>query len=99
MVSLVDIDEEEDQAEAEPTLAALLKQEKENRPSSDSMMSKKVDSLIGRMDRFMNCFADLHATVTKNQRSNDRKFKHLESAHNEFAVKITNSVTKQQGED
>lgn len=93
MVSLEDIAEDDDHAEAEPSLAALLKQEEENRPSADSTMGKKVDSLIGRMDRFMNCFADLHATVTKNQRTNDKKFKHLESVHNEFAVKITNSVS------
>lgn len=56
-------------------------------------MSTKVDSLIGRMDCFMNCFADLHATVTKNQRSNDKKIKHLEAAHNKFAVKISDSTT------
>lgn len=93
LVTLDDIDEEGDQPEAESGLALLLKQEEEIKPSEDSSMGKKVDSLIGRMDRFMNCFADLHTTVTKNQRSNDLKFSRLESAHNELAVKTASSTS------
>lgn len=92
-VSLDSIDEESDHCPPGSDLSVLLKQDEKNRPDVDSSMSIKVDSLIGRMDRFMNCFADLHATVTKNQNSNEKKFKHLESAHNELAVKVTNSVS------
>lgn len=93
LVALDEISEDDDQAAAESGLNELLRQEKENRPDPDGSMAKKVDSLIGRMDCFMNCFADLHATVSKNQRLNDKKFKHLESTHNEFAVRITKSAS------
>lgn len=93
LVSLDDIVEEDGTAAEDSELVALLKHDEKDRPDADSTMTKKVDSLIGRMDRFMNCFADLHATVTKNQCFNEKKFKHLEAAHNEFAVKVTNSVT------
>lgn len=93
LVNLDDISDGEETSDTESDLTAFLRQESDNGPDPDSTMAKKVDSLIGRMDRFMNCFATLHATVTNNQRSNDRKFKSLETAHNDFAVKMTDSTT------
>lgn len=55
-------------------------------------MSDKVESLIGRMNRFMDCFATLHSQVSKNQRSNEREFKGLETAHNDLATKVSHTT-------
>lgn len=39
----------------------------------------------------MRCFANLHSTVTKNEYSNQRKLKHLETAHNDLISKVVKS--------
>lgn len=92
LVALDGISEEDEPTEKETELGSLLSKEGENEPGQDIPMGKKVDLLIGRMDRFMSCFATLHTTVTKNQRINDKKFKSLETAHNDFAVKVASST-------
>lgn len=93
LAALDELSEEDEQSTTDSDLTKLLEQEKEQKPNPDSTIAVKVDSLIGRMDRFMNCFADLHNTVTKNQHLNDRKFKHLESKHNELAAKTASSTS------
>lgn len=91
-ISLDDVSEEGDDAEGESDLVNVLKHEGENPPNPDSSVSVKVESLIGRMDRFMQCFTVLQSTSSKNQRSNDKKFKFLESAHNTLAAKVAGST-------
>lgn len=92
LVSLEDINEGDESTEAESELTNILRMEGEKGPYPDSSMSQKVESLIGRMDRFMQCFASLQASTSKNQRSNDKKFKLLESAHNTLATKVSESA-------
>lgn len=91
LVSLDEITDDEDQSDPGTDLAALRKMEGERKEDPDKSVSDRVDSLIGRMDRFMDCFATLHSTVTKNQRCNEKKFKCLEGAHNDLATKVDNS--------
>lgn len=91
LISLDEISEDEDEVRKPMELKALIeyggaKEHDRNQPASE-----KVDSLINRMDRFMECFANLHSTVSRNQNSNSRKFKCLESAHNDLVTKVSNS--------
>lgn len=92
LVSLDEISEGDEFSEAENDLTNILKQDRESKPSEDSTMATKVDLLIGRMDKFMNCFATLHSTVTSNQRINDKKFKRLEDAHKDLAITVSSST-------
>lgn len=88
LVSLDEISEEENESTEGSELTDLLKHG-DGKDLEDKMPpAAKVDSLINRMDRFMECFASLHSTVSKNQNSNNRKFKKLEEAHNDLAVKV-----------
>lgn len=91
LISLDETSEEEEPSDSD--LTALRKLESESKEDPDKSVSDRVDSLIGRMDRFMDCFASLHTTVTKNQRSNDKKFKRLEVAHNDLATLVGNSTS------
>lgn len=40
----------------------------------------------------MECFAKLHTTVSKDQHVNQRKSKHLETAHNDLVDKVVKSA-------
>lgn len=60
-------------------LLAILEGDPKSTNKSDQPPSEKVDRLIDRMDRFMDCFANLHSTVSKNQASNQRNFYALRS--------------------
>lgn len=73
-------------------LEAVLKHGGGEEPGPEHSTAEKVDCLINRMDKFMECFASLHSTVSKNQSSNIRKFKRLENAHNSLATKVSNST-------
>lgn len=73
-------------------LATLLEEGSKTKPQTDRPADEKVDGLIDRMDDFMKCFASLHSTVTKNQHSNQRKLKHLETAHNDLISKVVKSA-------
>lgn len=75
LIRLDETSEEENELDKPTELKALIKhgdgiEHDPNRPPTD-----KVDSLINRMDRFMECFVNLHSTVSRNQNSNSRKFK------------------------
>lgn len=93
LVSLDEISEEERESESTvgTELIELLKNGDSKGLGENQPAGAKVDSLINRMDRFMECFASLHSTVSKNQHSNDRKFKRLEEAHNDLAIKVKDS--------
>lgn len=71
-------------------LAAIQGKDLESKP--DQMAANKVDCLINWMDRFMECFAKLHTTVSKDQHVNQRKSKHLETAHNDLVDKVVKSA-------
>lgn len=66
-------------------LSVILEKDLESKsaPADD-----KVDCLINRMDKFMECFAKLHTSVSKDQHVNQRKFKRLETAHNDLVGKV-----------
>lgn len=64
----------------------------ENPTASKLTIDDKVDSLIGRMDKFLNCFVSMQNSSKKQQKSNDRKFKHLQTAHNELSVKTSDKT-------
>lgn len=92
LVSLEETSEEEDETSGDTALEELLKNGAGKEPDTSHSAAERVDSLINRMDKFMECFANLHSTVTKNQNSNSRKFKRLELAHNDLATKVTSSA-------
>lgn len=91
LIALDEILDDVDENEAEFDLTKLLRQEDEKVKNLDSSATQNVESLIGRMDRFMQCFASLQASTYKNQRMNEKKFKQIESAHNALASKVANS--------
>lgn len=90
LVSLDDSTGDEDNAEIESDLTNILREEGVKVENPDSSVSQKFESL---MDRFMHCFASLQATTSKNQRSNNKKFKLLESAHNTLATKVASATS------
>lgn len=91
LVSLDETSEEEIESSGSTELIALLQNDDGKEAGSNQSAAVKVDSLINRMDKFMECFANLHSTVSKNQNSNTRKFKRLEQAHNALATKVADS--------
>lgn len=93
LVTLEDLPESDDNADTESDLMNTLKLEGEKLPSQDCSTALKVESLIGRMDRFMHCFATLQATTSKNQKFNDKKFKLLETTHNTLATKVPSATS------
>lgn len=88
-ISLNELPEiEEGDSDGRSDLCAILKGDSDTKADPDKSVAEKVDSLIGRMDQFMGCFAKLHTLVTKDQHANQRKFKFLESAHNDLIGKV-----------
>lgn len=66
------------------------------KPPSDILkpsatLTEKVDSLIGRMDSFLECFSISQKKAAKKERKDNRKFKHLVSAHNDIASRVAES--------
>lgn len=55
-------------------------------------LGEKVDLLIGRMDKFIDCFASMQKTTAKTQKRNDKKFKRLEEAHNVLVNRVGDSA-------
>lgn len=53
---------------------------------------EKVDKLIGRMDKFLDCFNIMQRKSTKRAKRDDKKFKCLESAHNELIATVVDST-------
>lgn len=70
----------------------LLKKDGGKGSDPTQSAAEKVDCLINRMDRFMDCFTNLLSTLTKNQYTNDLKFKRLELAHNNMVTTVVNSA-------
>lgn len=100
LTSLEEIPEGEDSESASnegSALSALLEEDDKSKPHSSRPPAEKVDCLIDRMDNFMKCFATLHSTVIKNDHSNQRKFKGLESAHNDLINKVVKSAETTEG--
>lgn len=95
LVALDELPDSEDQATADnggSALLAILEGEGKTNTQSEKASSDKVDRLIDRMDRFMECFANLHSTVSRNQSSNQQNFKRLEAAHNDMVNKVVKSA-------
>lgn len=91
LLSLDEISDNEEKG-AEEELLSLVNKDGNKDDESNKSTAEKVEFLIGRIDRFMDCFATLQSSVNKNQRSNDKKFKQLEGAHNELATKVASST-------
>lgn len=96
LVSLADISEEDNESTENSELGKLLGNGAGDGLDANRSAAEKVDNLITRMDKFMECFAGLHSIVSTNQNVNTRKFKRLEEVHNKLATKVsdtTNSMT------
>lgn len=87
MISLDEISDSESQSdyEVDPEL---------NPPHNDAgeeekiPLGVKVDLLIGRMDKFIDCFSLMQKNTAKNQKRNEKKFKRLEEAHNVLITRV-----------
>lgn len=92
--SLVTLDEISDssQSDAELDLPLKLLEDKE-KPTASLSVDEKVDTLIGRMDRFLECFTIMSKKTAKKDKKTDKKFKSLESAHNDLVSKVVDSTT------
>lgn len=63
----------------------------DERPIATLSTDEKVECLIGRMDTFFQCFNVVQKKAARTERKNTRKFKHLESAHNELLSKVVDA--------
>lgn len=90
--TLVSLDELSDssQSDAEFELPLKLIEEK-GKFTVPSTVDEKVDTLIGRMDSFLECFTIMQRKNAKKEKKNDKKFKYLESAHNDLISKVVDS--------
>lgn len=96
LISLEEIPDEDSHSDVEPDppTTVLGDKDKDNLPQARTLTTdEKVDKLIDRMDRFLDCFHTVQKTSKKEQRNNNRKFKHLEQAHNDLISKVVNSAT------
>lgn len=85
LVSLEEIPDYDSQSDAETDLPSETLDDKDTGKFQSTLSTdEKVDKLIDRMDQFLECFHIMQKSSKKEQRSNTKKFKHLESAHNEL---------------
>lgn len=97
LVSLDEISEDESEPTPDTELEKLLGNGGGKEADTTRSAAEKVDCLINRMDKFMECFSSLHSTVSRNQHTNTRKFKRLEQAHNDLATKVIDSSSSTLG--
>lgn len=91
-VVLDEISGESSQSDAELDMPFKMSEEKDkDKPQPALTTDEKVDRLIGRMDKFFECFNIVQKQSLKNEKSNNRKFKHLETAHNELLSTVVDS--------
>lgn len=97
LISLEEIPEDDSlsDAEADLTLKSVENKTSESQqmPAKTLTTDEKVDRLVDRMDRFFECFQASQKLSRKDQRSNTRKFKHLEQAHNDLISKVVDSAS------
>lgn len=97
LVSLEEIQDEDSLSDAEMDLPTKImdNKNKEEQTSAKTLTTdEKVDKLIDKMDqldRFFECFHAIHKASRKDQRNTNRKFKHLEEAHNDLILKVVDS--------
>lgn len=84
-------------ANGDSELLAILEGGTKSEDKNDQPPPEKVDRLIDRMDRFMECFANLHSTVIRNQASNLGNLKRLETTHNDMVNKVVKSAESTEG--
>lgn len=90
MVALDEVSEDSSHSDSELDLTIKPPDISEKSlPSLD--VEGKVDSMIVRMDKFFECFNIMQKKSLKKEKSDDRKFKRLEAAHNELVTKIVDS--------
>lgn len=91
LVSLDDLSGDSSQSEAETDLPSTL--QGADKPSSTQSVDEKVDTLINRMDKFLDCFNIIQKKAAKKEKSDSKKFKCLEAAHNDLIAKVITSST------
>lgn len=91
--ALVALDElSEDSSHSESELDLTVKPPDNSDKSLPTLdVEGKVDSMIVRMDKFFECFNIMQKKAVKKEKSDDRKFRRLELAHNELITKIVDS--------
>lgn len=92
LISLDEISDRDSESDADTDSLAILENKDKDNSSSTLTVDEKVDKLIDRMDRFLDCFNSMQKSSKKQQKGNDRKFKHLERGHNELISKVVNSA-------
>lgn len=86
LISLDEISDSESHSdfEVEPMLKPPHNDDKE----VEIPLGDKVHLLIGRMDKFIDCFSSMQKNTAKNQKRNEKKFKRLEEAHNVLLTRV-----------
>lgn len=93
LVSLEEISDHDSQSDADSDLLAKSREDKDDGKQPSTLTAdEKIDKLVDRMDRFFECFDKIQKSTKRQQKNNDRKFKHLESAHNELISKVVDSA-------
>lgn len=87
LVVLDEISGDSSQSDSELEFNSTL----EEKPISTLTTDEKVDCLIGKMDKFFTCFNIVQKKAQRTDRKNQKKFKHLESAHNDLITKVVQS--------
>lgn len=87
LICLDEISGESSQSDGETDILPRL----DERPLATLSTDEKVDCLIGRLDTFFECFNRVQKRASKTERKNNRKFKHLESAHNELLSNVVSA--------
>lgn len=91
-MTLEELSDADSQSDADLELPGNLPEGGEKPPVTRTT-DERVDCLVSQMDKFFKCFKLAQKSASKQQRNNDRKFKHLESAHNELVTKIVSSTS------
>lgn len=94
LVTLDELSGDSCQSDAETDLPTNLRED-DGKSVSSLTTDEKVDKLIGRMDEFLECFNVMQRKSTKRAKRDDKKFKCLETAHNELITTVvdTNDIT------
>lgn len=78
------------QSDAETDLHVNLREDV-GKSVSSLTVDEKVDKLIGRMDMFLDCFNVMQQKSARREKKDDKKFKRLESAHNDLITTVVDS--------
>lgn len=91
LVSLDELSGDSSQSDAETDLPVNIRED-DNKSASSLTTDEKVDKLISRMDKFLECFNVMQRKSYKRDKRDDKKFKRLELAHNELVTSVVDST-------